>query len=142
MVLFEPQVGWSDGSKYTSFEIPLPIDKVVYGRGNRVFEQPVGGEVAALSIAGGVGRKVDILRMSAIRVIAFASERGNFYADLIGSLDKNHSELRPDQLSIGKQGCDFLRTSVRADVEVLWRDTQETISDAASHKKCFMIVIP
>jgi len=155
LVFGEAQVGVADGADDAGGEVFAAVNEVERGGGGvsrceRVEEHSVDGEVAAEDVFAGIGGVTHGIRPSAVGVSAVRAEGGDldhpseprplaggpgFCGDLLFVevlADEDDAEVGADGEGLGEEGDDLLGGGGGGDVEVLGREAEQQVADAAA----------
>ena len=120
----------ADGAQEAEVEVRATADEVDYLLCEWVVEHAVDGEVAALGILAGSGKR-DGFGVAAIDVGAVGAEGGDFELPAVLE-DADDAEMRAHGDGAREEALDFLRAGAGGDVVVLGLDAAQHVADAAA----------
>lgn len=130
MVFFKAVFGDADGAEQAHAKVHLAVDVIDDLIGERVEEEAVDGEVAALGVEFGCGVG-DAVRTAAVAVAAVAAEGGDFDMDVVPAHDDD-AEVGTHGLGAGEEFHDLLGRGAGGDVEIFGFAAEEHVAHAAA----------
>src|SRR5258708_13732297 len=114
------------------FQILPTVHIVDHSIRDRIVEHPVNGEVASSSVLFR-RRKGYRIRTADIQISADGAKSSNLKFPLIFKY-ANDPELGADRNGASKNSLDLFRTRIGCNIDIFWRETEESIPDASTGK--------
>ena len=130
----------ADGADDAALKVGLAADEVQNFAGDGIKQEAVDGEVAALNVEPGFRRKLDSIRMAAVRIGAVTAIGGNLNGVVVARSifavvehgDEDDAELRSNGVGPGEDAHDFIRTGGGGNVIVRGFAPEQQITHTAA----------
>ena len=136
MVLHEARFRIADGPQHPGLQVRTAIHIVDDPARERVFEQAVHGEIAALRVLLRRG-ELHAVRMAAIGVAAVFAKSGDLDV-MLAALDDHHAKVRAHGMRAWEQLHHVVRRRVRGHIEILGLPAQQSIAHTAARQQSLM----
>ena len=164
LIFAKAPFGIADGTNQLALEIFAAADEVEHAVVvERVHEQAVDGEIAALYVFARIGAVGNLVRMAAIGVDAIIAEGRNFDCLVLGGFtgsfvrmrfcgvreigasemvdgNQHNSELCADGIGFGEDAHYLLRDGIGCDIVIGGFAAEQQVADASAHQVCLVSV--
>ena len=137
MVFPEPQFGIADGPEDAAFEVIQSADVVDDDIFYRIEEEGIDREIAACHIQRDIVCVKDLFRVSAIAVLPFFPEGGDFVRDGFDQYG-NDTERSAEGDRLFEERHDLFRSGVSGDIQIFRRFPEQHIPYTATHQICLI----